>query len=128
MDPMKIVGFEGVFGTVLMVCVMMPIAYFLPGGEGTGLHEVGGWGVGLTGVTLAVAAASQQLANFNCTNDQRTANSSTPPTHTHTPRQNSIDTLVMIKNSGALQAVLLIDMFALLLYNMWVDPGYLCCW
>jgi hypothetical protein len=70
MDPMKIVGFEGVFGTVLMVCVMMPIAYFLPGEEGTGLHE------------------------------------------------NTLDTLEMIKNSSALQAVLLIDMFALLAYNM----------
>ncbi|GBF91089.1 hypothetical protein Rsub_04758 [Raphidocelis subcapitata] len=70
MDPMKIVGFEGVFGTLLMVFVMLPIAYFLPGGEGTGLHE------------------------------------------------NTLDTLTMIKNSGSLKAVLLIDMFALLAYNI----------
>jgi hypothetical protein len=70
MDPMKIVGFEGVFGSILMIFVMMPTAYFLPGGEGTGLHE------------------------------------------------NTFDTFAMIKNSGTLQAVLLIDMFALLAYNM----------
>jgi hypothetical protein len=49
---------------------MLPLAYFLPGGEGTGLHE------------------------------------------------NTLDTLAMIKNSGSLRAVLLIDMFALLAYNM----------
>jgi hypothetical protein len=35
MDPLKIVGFEGVFGSVMMIGVMMPIAYFLPGGGGT---------------------------------------------------------------------------------------------
>ncbi|KIZ00286.1 hypothetical protein MNEG_7674 [Monoraphidium neglectum] len=70
MDPLKIVGFEGVFGSVMMIGVMMPIAYFLPGEEGTGLHE------------------------------------------------DSLDSLVMIKNSTALQGVLGTDMLALLLYNL----------
>lgn len=70
MDPMKIVGFEGLYGMLLMVFVMMPIAYFLPGKEGRGLHE------------------------------------------------NSLDTIEMVKNSKTLQAVLGIDMFALLAYNM----------
>lgn len=35
----KIVGYEGVFGTIMMLGVMMPIAYFLPGPEGEGIHE-----------------------------------------------------------------------------------------
>lgn len=70
MDPMKIVGFEGVFGSLMMIFVMLPIAYFLPGPEGVGLHE------------------------------------------------NTLDTLAMIRNSRALQGVLLTDMFALLAYNM----------
>jgi hypothetical protein len=39
MEPLKIVGFEGVFGTVFMVLLMLPAAYFLPGPEGLGLHE-----------------------------------------------------------------------------------------
>ena len=37
--PMKIVGYEGVFGMLFMVTIMMPMAYFLPGVEGEGLHE-----------------------------------------------------------------------------------------
>eukprot|EP00775_Hariotina_reticulata_P005859 gene5859-6100_t len=39
MEPLKIVGFEGVFGTVFMLFILLPIAYFLPGPEGLGLHE-----------------------------------------------------------------------------------------
>ena len=39
MDPMKIVGFEGVFGTAMMLFILLPAAYFLPGPEGYGLHE-----------------------------------------------------------------------------------------
>lgn len=39
MDPMKIVGFEGVFGTLLMLLVMLPAAQLLPGADGSGLHE-----------------------------------------------------------------------------------------
>jgi hypothetical protein len=70
MDAMKIVGFEGVFGSLFMVVIMLPVAYFLPGPEGRGLHE------------------------------------------------DTLDTARMIRNSGALQAVLGIDMFALLAYNM----------
>ena len=71
MDPMKIVGFEGLFGSALMICVMLPLAQLLPGPEGKGLHE------------------------------------------------DSFDTLAMIRNSGTLKAVLGVDMFALLAYNMW---------
>ncbi len=37
--PMTIVGYEGLFGMGMMLCIMMPIAYFLPGQEGEGLHE-----------------------------------------------------------------------------------------
>ena len=37
--PMTIVGYEGMMGVILMLVVMMPIAYFLPGEEGQGLHE-----------------------------------------------------------------------------------------
>jgi hypothetical protein len=39
MEPMKIVGFEGVFGSFFMICILLPIAYILPGPEGLGLHE-----------------------------------------------------------------------------------------
>jgi hypothetical protein len=39
MEPLKIVGFEGVFGSFFMLCILLPLAYFLPGPEGLGLHE-----------------------------------------------------------------------------------------
>jgi len=39
MEPMKIVGFEGIFGTAMMLFILLPVAYFLPGPEGYGLHE-----------------------------------------------------------------------------------------
>lgn len=38
-DSAKIVGYEGLWGTVLMVVIFLPIAYFIPGPEGDGLHE-----------------------------------------------------------------------------------------
>ena len=38
-DSAKIVGFEGLWGTILMIIIFLPIAYFLPGPEGDGLHE-----------------------------------------------------------------------------------------
>ena len=34
-----IVGMEGLYGLLLCSCISMPIAYFLPGEEGQGLHE-----------------------------------------------------------------------------------------
>uniref|UniRef100_A0A7S3QMG5 EamA domain-containing protein n=1 Tax=Dunaliella tertiolecta TaxID=3047 RepID=A0A7S3QMG5_DUNTE len=37
--PMKIVGFEGLFGVIGTLGIMAPIAYFLPGEEGEGIHE-----------------------------------------------------------------------------------------
>ncbi|EIE24529.1 hypothetical protein COCSUDRAFT_65401 [Coccomyxa subellipsoidea C-169] len=37
--PLLIVGWEGVFGTAIMVFLMLPIVYFLPGIDGEGLHE-----------------------------------------------------------------------------------------
>ncbi|WIA30810.1 hypothetical protein OEZ86_000868 [Tetradesmus obliquus] len=39
MDPMKIVGFEGLFGSFFMLAILLPLAYVLPGPEGLGLHE-----------------------------------------------------------------------------------------
>jgi hypothetical protein len=39
MAPLKIVGFEGVFGSIMMLGLLLPAAYFLPGPEGYGLHE-----------------------------------------------------------------------------------------
>lgn len=38
-EPMKIVGFEGLFGVIGTLGIMAPIAYFLPGKEGEGIHE-----------------------------------------------------------------------------------------
>ena len=37
--PLKIVGYEGLFGTIAMVAVMLPIVQFVPGEDGTGIHE-----------------------------------------------------------------------------------------
>lgn len=68
--PMKIVGYEGVFGMVGTLLIMAPIAYYLKGTEGQGVHE------------------------------------------------DIVDTWVMISNSRQLQVILLIDMVALLLYNI----------
>eukprot|EP00878_Enallax_costatus_P024022 GHUV01025609.1.p1 GENE.GHUV01025609.1~~GHUV01025609.1.p1 ORF type:complete len:363 (+),score=95.68 GHUV01025609.1:179-1267(+) len=39
MEPLKIVGFEGIFGSIFMIFLLLPVAYFLPGPEGLGLHE-----------------------------------------------------------------------------------------
>jgi len=39
MDPLKIVGFEGAYGSALMLFVLLPIAQVLPGPEGLGFHE-----------------------------------------------------------------------------------------
>ncbi len=35
----QIVGWEGVFGVVGTLGIMAPVAYFLPGDEGEGVHE-----------------------------------------------------------------------------------------
>lgn len=37
--PLKIVGYEGLFGTIIMIVVMLPVVQFLPGADGRGLHE-----------------------------------------------------------------------------------------
>lgn len=38
-SALKIVGFEGVWGTLAMFLVMLPIVQHLPGAEGSGIHE-----------------------------------------------------------------------------------------
>ncbi|GAX82542.1 hypothetical protein CEUSTIGMA_g9969.t1 [Chlamydomonas eustigma] len=82
--PMKIVGFEGVFGMIGTLLIMAPITYYLGGVEGEGIHEniidtwVSGEGI----------------------------------------HENIIDTWVMIRNSSKLQTILVVDMFALLMYNL----------
>lgn len=37
--PLKIVGYEGLFGFIAMALVLMPISQFLPGEDGQGVHE-----------------------------------------------------------------------------------------
>ena len=37
--PLKIVGYEGVFGTAMMLGIMLPIVQHLPGKDGNGIHE-----------------------------------------------------------------------------------------
>ncbi|KAK9812950.1 hypothetical protein WJX72_006245 [[Myrmecia] bisecta] len=37
--PLKIVGYEGLFGSIAMICVMLPLVHFLPGEDGEGIHE-----------------------------------------------------------------------------------------
>ena len=38
-SPLKIVGFEGLWGSAVMVLILLPIVQFLPGQEGSGIHE-----------------------------------------------------------------------------------------
>ena len=38
-SPLKIVGFEGLWGSAAMVLILLPIVQFLPGQEGSGIHE-----------------------------------------------------------------------------------------
>lgn len=37
--PLKIVGVEGLFGSLLMLLVLLPLVSVLPGKDGFGLHE-----------------------------------------------------------------------------------------
>lgn len=37
--PLKIVGYEGLFGSIAMVGVMLPLVQWLPGQDGQGIHE-----------------------------------------------------------------------------------------
>jgi len=68
--PLKIVGYEGVFGTAMMLGIMLPIVQHLPGKDGNGIHE------------------------------------------------DSIDTWHMITHSSIIAKILVMDMFALLAYNI----------
>lgn len=37
--PLKIVGFEGLWGAGVMLLILLPIVQLLPGKDGSGLHE-----------------------------------------------------------------------------------------
>lgn len=37
--PLKIVGVEGLFGSLMMLVVLLPLVSFLPGQDGSGIHE-----------------------------------------------------------------------------------------
>lgn len=37
--PMRIVGWEGMFGTIATLLFIAPIAYYMHGTEGEGFHE-----------------------------------------------------------------------------------------
>lgn len=39
MQPLKVVGWEGIWGSLLVVCVLLPVVQHTPGEDGTGLHE-----------------------------------------------------------------------------------------
>ena len=39
LPPLRIVGYEGLFGSAFMLVVVLPVLQFLPGPEGAGLHE-----------------------------------------------------------------------------------------
>ena len=55
--PLKIVGYEGVFGFIFMAAFMLPIVQRLPGNDGDGLHEdsFDTWHVRLAGHDLPTA-------------------------------------------------------------------------
>ena len=38
-EPLQIVGWEGVFGTFFMVAILLPIVSVTPGQDGSGFHE-----------------------------------------------------------------------------------------
>lgn len=38
-EPLKIVGYEGVFGSITMICVLLPLVSLIKGHDGDGLHE-----------------------------------------------------------------------------------------
>ena len=38
-EPLQIVGWEGVFGTLFMVAILLPIVSVTPGEDGSGFHE-----------------------------------------------------------------------------------------
>eukprot|EP00955_Chlamydomonas_euryale_P116887 366444-Chlamydomonas_euryale.AAC.8 len=37
--PMKIVGYEGLYGSAICLMIMAPLCYFVTGNEGEGIHE-----------------------------------------------------------------------------------------
>lgn len=69
-SPLKIVGFEGLWGSAAMVLILLPIVHFMPGKEGAGIHE------------------------------------------------DTLESLHMIFHSKTIGTILLIDMAALLMYNV----------
>ena len=38
-SPLKIVGFEGLWGSAAMLLLLLPLVYLLPGADGSGIHE-----------------------------------------------------------------------------------------
>ena len=38
-EPLKIVGYEGVFGSLTMILVLLPVVSLVKGRDGDGLHE-----------------------------------------------------------------------------------------
>lgn len=38
-EPLKIVGYEGIFGSITMICVLLPLVSLIKGHDGDGLHE-----------------------------------------------------------------------------------------
>lgn len=38
-EPLKIVGYEGVFGSLAMILVLLPLVSLVKGHDGDGLHE-----------------------------------------------------------------------------------------
>ena len=38
-EPLQVVGWEGIFGTFFMVAILLPIVSVTPGEDGSGFHE-----------------------------------------------------------------------------------------
>jgi hypothetical protein len=55
MHPLKVVGYEGLMGSILTLGVALPVLQVTPGDEGTGFHED-------TRATLCMLAGSRPLA------------------------------------------------------------------
>ena len=115
--PLKIVGYEGLFGASAMLFLMLPIVQRLPGKDGQGIHEdsIDTWHVsGPSGgcCTTAPPASSDHANGFSCHRQGRACPSCCEAASLKFMQ------MQMITHSSSIPYVLVADMFALLMYNV----------
>jgi hypothetical protein len=113
---LKIVGYEGAIGAVVMLLLLLPIVQRLPGKDGQGVHEdsTDTWHVSsrrLQGLRLRPPQA--RMPNAQPAATSRCAAPILPPL-----LPPFLPALQMITHSRTIAIVLGIDMFALMMYNV----------